>query len=77
MVQFKFDTDTKQLQSIQTSYTKGTPAAVVQVNSQYYACASNAEIEFFDLSSGMCVHSIQILPHAENIDRYTSFAVNT
>lgn len=77
MVQFKFDTDTKQLQSIQTSYTKGTPAAVVQVNSQYYACASNAEIEFFDLSSGMCVHSIQILPHAENMDRYTSFAVNT
>lgn len=64
---------------MQTAVTKAIPASVAQVNQHYYACASNADIEFFDISSGMCVSSIQIISSGidhQQQERYTSFAVS-
>ena len=53
-----YNPDSKQLLPVQTAVTKAIPASVAQVNQQYYACASNGDIEFIDISSGMCVSSL-------------------
>ena len=59
VIQYKLDLTAKTMIGIQSAFTKSIPSALVQLNSQYYACASSSEIEFIDITSGMCVSSIQ------------------
>ncbi|TNV81898.1 hypothetical protein FGO68_gene14879 [Halteria grandinella] len=73
IIHYQFNKETKALQPLQTSFTAGIPAALAQLNDVYYTCATVDQLQFFDIASGMCVHTSQLSPFSLDAP-YSSFA---